>query len=226
MLIVVDWRTPFEAKQKLRALGEVMEFKTSGICYEAIAGHPDIFFFQYPHGIIMAPNTPEEYKAKLAQHGIKASEGGLAVGKSYPQTAHYNALHTAFGLLHNPLYSDLSLTKIGLPVIECKQGYVRCTTLQVGKFFFTSDAGIKNVLCRLTPHVLFTDPQNIKLTGFKNGFLGGAAGIYRNKVYICGNTRYLLNAKEFIAVINDEGYEVVELYDGPIIDIGGIFFME
>jgi hypothetical protein len=65
MLIIVDHKISQRAKEKLSQYGDLVELRTEGITYPAISGHPDIFFCQSADKLIVAPNLPEEYLAKL-----------------------------------------------------------------------------------------------------------------------------------------------------------------
>ena len=70
MLILLDRKMPETAKEKLATYGEIVEFASKGITYEAISGHPDIFFCPTPAGLIVAPNLPQEYFSFLDQNNI------------------------------------------------------------------------------------------------------------------------------------------------------------
>jgi hypothetical protein len=225
MLIFIDRKAPEKAKINLRKMGEVIDFETSGICYEAISGHPDIFFFQHPEGLIIAPNTPEKYKSILNQNGIAYNEGELSVGTEYPQTAHYNALFTKYGILHNNHLSDPAIKGLYAIPLHCKQGYVRCTTIQIADMFVTSDQGIGKLLRKHFLEVHYIDPQKIILQGFRNGFIGGCCGVWEKSLYLCGSFRSISNNSNLINLIHQKGYNIVDLYDGPMIDVGGIFFI-
>lgn len=224
MLIFIDSKAPEKSKKNLRKSGEVIEFNTSGICYDAISGHPDVFFFQHPSGLIIAPNTPKKYKDILSQNGIEFVEGKLPVGKVYPETAHYNALFTTYGILHNSNLSDPTIIGLKAKLLNCKQGYVRCNTIQVGDMFLTSDRGIENLLTIHSIEVYYVEPQYIVLQGFRNGFIGGCCGIWEKNLYFCGSLQSIPNKDNIIARIHSEGYTIVELNEGPLIDVGGVFF--
>jgi len=206
-------------------MGQVIDFETHGICYDAVSGHPDIFMFKHPGGYIVAPNMPDRYKEILHKQPFSVTEGSLPVGLSYPQTAHYNALYTSDGILHNKNITapEVQVTSSGF--IHCQQGYVRCTTLKVGSIFFTSDKGIERTLLAKSLKVFFVNPQNIVLQGFKNGFFGGCCGIWEKNIYFCGTLKQYHFSKSLISAIESEGFNIIELYNGPLIDVGGIFFI-
>lgn len=225
MLILVDKKAPEAAKASLQNEGEVVEFSTTGICYEAISGHPDIFFFQHPKGLVVAPNTPVKYVNIMKDKGVSFTMGHLPVGSHYPHTAHYNALYTHRGILHNAGITDPKVKICHQNILQCKQGYVRCNAIEVGRWLLTSDKGIEHTMLKESRDVLYVSPQYIVLQGFKNGFLGGCCGIHQKKVYFCGSIDNIPQFDIIEKIIRDEGGEVIELYEGPLQDVGTILFL-
>jgi hypothetical protein len=256
MLIIVDKRMPDEAKQNLKKYGELIEFASSGITYEAISGHPDIFFCKTPSGIIAAPNTPREYLEIFTDNRITFKLGNLPVGKSYPETAHYNAVVTNSYLIHNLLFTDPVIKALccqedpltfnpacrneilPLKVVDClhsgrleplslSQGYSRCNLLEIREDqFITSDKGIEKTLLSRGIKVKFISPEGILLPGFEHGFLGGCCGINEGRVFVTGSLRYLKEGVELRAIFNRAGLEIVQLNSGPLFDAGSILFCD
>ena len=72
--------------------------------------------------------------------------------------------------------------------------------------------------------VLYIDPRQIKLEGQKNGFFPGCCGIWRNNLIVCGSTKYLKEKEELDKFLKDNDFNLIELYDGELIDVGSIFF--
>ena len=83
---------PDQARLTLSGYGQVVEFATENITYNAISGHPDIFFCPTPAGLIVAPNLPETYFQILDQNCIQYFKGSLPVGSNYHESARYNSL--------------------------------------------------------------------------------------------------------------------------------------
>lgn len=228
MLILLDRKMPETAKVKLATYGDIVEFATKGITYEAISGHPDIFFCPTPAGLIVAPNLPQEYFSTLDQNGIKYSKGSLPVGKEYPETAMYNSLVTGKFIIHNASISDLQIRNINteLEIIPTKQGYVRCNLIALpNETYITSDRGIEKTFNQRKLEVFYIDPSFVKLNGFKNGFFGGACGLLENTLFICGSLKYLKEQEIFELFLQRAGVSVVELYDGHPVDVGTLLFL-
>lgn len=228
MLIIVDHRIPNEAKEKLSRYGELMELKTVGITYPAISGHPDIFFCQGPDKLVVAPNLPASFDEKLVKEAIPHIKGEFPVGEKYPQSSAYNAVVTDRYLIHNFRNTDFMITRTfedQLPV-HVDQGYCRCNLLALkDDHFITSDEGIHKVLKRHTKNVLQVTTKGILLEGFQHGFFGGCCGVFEERVFIIGGLKNYDDGNKVEVFLKSLGYEIVELYDGPLVDGGGLFFI-
>lgn len=228
-MIIIDKKTPPAAKEKLVVFGELMELETSGITYPAISGHPDIFFCQTPAGLIVAPNLPGKYFSLLDQYKIKYGKGKAAVGKTYPQTAHYNAVVTSKYLIHNLNFTDPVLLKAckGLTPIHVNQGYTRCNLLPMNDdVFLTSDQGICNALIQQGKECHFFNPHRIQLYGFEHGFLGGTCGVFKRYLFSCGSMVHHEWGDKFEEIANTHGFEIIPLINKPLQDFGSIIFVE
>lgn len=228
MLAIVDRRICIEAMNMLSLNFEVLLFGTENITYDAIACHPDIFFCMAGKEIIVAPNCPSYFPAMLKEHGINFLTGEMPVGPEYPQTARYNAMITAKYLVHNTAVTDKTiLNTSGLRSrIHVNQAYTRCNLIHIGNdYFITSDRGIENVLKRQNLDVLFINPEGISLPGFSHGFFGGCCGFTVNQLFVNGNLDYLAEAETTRNFIHRAGAVVIELHNGPLLDIGSIMFV-
>lgn len=225
MLIFIDKKAPEKAKELLSETGRVVEFQTHGMVYEAVSGHPDIFICQTPKGIVAAPGLPKEYKEILTEHNVNFLSGKENPGVQYPQTARYNALFTKYGILHNLKLTDPGILDLDKKQIHCSQGYTRCNTIEVKDIIFTSDMGVVKTLQNKSINSFYIEPGEIILKGFKNGFFGGCCGIMNSKFFVCGSFGYLKNGQVIRELIQQQGFEVIELYNGPLYDVGGIFFL-
>ncbi len=228
MLIIADNRIPVQAKEKLSEYGEIINFSTKGITYEAISGHPDIFFCQVNNQLIVAPNLPAFYKNILQKNSIPFIEGEMPIELKYPGTSRYNVVATDKFLIHNFRYTDSIITNTGdnLDLIHSGQGYTRCNLLPLrNDHFITSDQGINRIFSGFKLQTLYIEPDEILLPGMKHGFFGGACGIYENNIFIIGSLSKMKNGDVLKTYINNLNYKIVELYDGPLFDGGSIFFI-
>jgi len=228
MLIIGDARLPVEAIKNLSAFGTFVPFATRGITYEAVSGHPDLFFCQQQQQVVVAPNVPERYLKVLQNHGLSFVKGKLPVGKFYPQTSRYNAVVSNNFLIHNAKHTDSSLieTFVKKEFIHVNQGYTRCNLLLLNdSLFITSDNGIFKQLQKKHLDVHYFSPTGILLPCFGHGFLGGCLGIFENMVFVTGSFFRFPEGEKLSTLLESRHYKIVELYDGPLYDGGSLFFI-
>ena len=228
MLIIIDKKIPQEAKNKLREFGELLELQTSGITYEAISGHPDIFFHDTGKDLIVAPNLPHEYLSILDKKKIKYVLGEQPVGAKYPDSSAYNAVSVGNLLIHNFRNTDSVITSLqeDADLIHVDQGYTRCNILALDEaHFITSDEKIKRVLDRFDKDCLYVSPEGINLPGFRHGFFGGCCGLAGKKVFISGSLKHYHDGKKTEDYLLANGFEIIELYGGQLFDGGSILYV-
>ncbi len=232
MLIIIDSRIPLKAMDNLSKYGELIEFSTEGITYDAISCHPDIFFCKIGDTLVIPPNLPDNYIKILKDHNIKYHCGKSFIGKEYPSSACYNAAVSVNFFVHKLEITDRTLINLAenCEKINVSQGYARCSLLPLGgKYFLTSDYGIFDALNKKGLKSLYINPVQIKIPGkhnFKNGLLGGTCGVYEDKVFFIGNIDSIKDKAEACSFIKKAGFEIVTLYDGPLVDGGSIIFID
>ena len=230
--IIADSRMPEEAKKNLKKLGNVIFINPTSVTYNSISSHPDIFFFQKDDALIYAPNAPKRIIKELKKRKIKLIEGKKEVGKKYPETVPYNAVGIGNLLIHNLKHTDETILSSYKNHINVNQGYTRCNLLALNEnAFITSDLAISRQLSAVnsqsqssTVKVLYIDPKQIKLEGQKNGFFPGCCGVWKNNLIVCGSTKYLKEKEELDKFLQDNNFNLIELYDGELIDVGSVFF--
>jgi len=228
-LLFIDEKMPAEAFEKLSKYGEPVKFSTSGLTYDPISGHPDIFFTKVGNRLIVAPNLPKKYKKLLQSKNIAFTEGELPVGEKYPESSRYNVVATGNFLFHNFRYTDSSITDAAgnRDLVHINQGYARCSLIPLGeKHFITSDRGIAKVLDYVPGiNTLLIDPEGILLEGHRHGFIGGAAGIDGKRLILAGSLDHFNDGPKIREFVRPLGTEIIELYDGPLFDGGSILII-
>lgn len=228
MLIIVDMKIPSEAKANLAAYGSLLELETEGIVYPAISGHPDIFFCQTSETLIISPSLPKKNLNKILELNIPCVLGNKACSIQHPGSVHYNAVVNDSYLVHRLEYTDPIILQNchTLKKIPVKQSYTRCNMVLLKEdHYITSDIGISRNLQRSGLVGIFVSPEGILLPGFPNGFIGGAMGVINDKVFITGSLSHFHEGMTVKKFLEDLNYEVIELYQGPLFDGGGILFM-
>ncbi len=229
MVIIHDARLPEAALRNLRKYGDCISFITSGITSEAISGHPDIFFFPCENKLIVAPNVPAHYLEKLLNHHIHFQIGQSPVAADTENAASYNAVITPRFLIHHQNRTDtIILQQIeNRQLIHVNQAFTRCSLLPLpDESFITSDGGIAKVLASFAISFLQVTPTDILLPPYRNGFIGGCMGVHENMVFVIGSLNHYTDGQIVRAYLEDKGYQIIELYDGPLWDGGSLFFLQ
>ena len=232
VIIIASANMPAEAKENLSKLGSVTWLEPSDKAYPSISSHPDIFFFchneRHCDSVICAENVDINLPPE-----IEVIKGEKNVGHKYPETVPYNAVGVGNMLIHNLKYTDEKIVepygKISTKSVQLNvnQGYTRCNLLALDEHnFITSDFGIKRVLEENGCNVFYVDPHQIALPGHDHGFFPGCCGLVDDCVVVCGSLNKLKECKELKKFIRRNGMKIIELYDGGLIDVGSIFFIQ
>jgi hypothetical protein len=243
MLIIIDKKIPAGAKENLSATGALLELETEGIVYPAISGHPDIFFCKTPQTLIVSPGLPEKYIQSLKDNQVQFIPGNQAslpvrqagsikhpcLSGRQAASVYYNAAVNDRYLVHRLEFTDPVILQNchTLKKIPVNQAYTRCNLLLLkDDHYITSDAGIHKNLQRSGLDGIFVSPAGIILPGFPNGFIGGAMGLLGDMVFIIGNLAHFAEGAAIKKFLEELEYTIVELYDGPLFDGGGILFLD
>lgn len=226
MIAIADYRLPAPAKARLETFADLIYLQTSGITYPTISGHPDIFICKVGELLICAPNLPEEILQQLISAGMAVERGSKPIGRKYPNTAMLNAVVTEKYFIHNLEYTDPIVKKhcSSLETVHVNQAYTRCSLIPLDERFITSDRGIEKSLKKQGFDILYVNPDGILLPGFDHGFIGGTCGLTGNKVIFIGSLDHYHDGQRIRDFLN--GYEIVELYEGPLFDGGSLLFMK
>ncbi|MEI6765656.1 MAG: DUF6873 family GME fold protein [Bacteroidota bacterium] len=228
MLIIADKRLPAKVIQSLSKQGELLLLAASGIAYEAVSGHPDIFFCKVNDVLCVSPNLNIEIYQALDIAGIAYVKGEKGTTNIYPGTAAYNLAISGNTAIHNFEHTDSVLLSMldGFNKIQVKQGYCRCNIVPLDDYgIITTDAGIHSAAIASGLNSMLVTPECILLPGFNYGFIGGCCGVHEKSVYITGSLRHHPQGNEMSEFMLRGGFSVTELYDGPLVDGGSLIFL-
>ncbi len=228
-VVIYDARMPQAAIEVLSSYAVAIPLSTQGITDDILSGHPDVFACD-TLGIV-APNMPLSVKERLIEEGVSYVSGSLQVEAGKYNNAHYNAVVSEHYLLHYIACTDAAILsacgKVTEPKrhINVKQSFARCTTIALRHdSFITSDEGMYRALCNAGVQAMYVEGRQILLPGARYGFIGGCMGVYENILYITGSLKYLCRGNELADYVHNKGYDIVELYDGPLYDGGSLSF--
>ncbi len=234
---LVDGRIPYEAQRRLRLNGiEPILLPPSARLPEAIASHPDTLVFRCGNDIYTSAEYCDEAAylfgdvRDMAPH-IRVCFTSDTLGKRYPEDCRYNAKVFCNMLICNRETVSKSIldtaVRCGLRIVHTRQGYPACTTLYLGdRAAISADRGMINALRGEGVECLEIEKGGIALPPYEYGFIGGACGVFRDAVYFFGDLDTHPSGAIIKKFLAEHGYRAVSLFDGGLVDLGGILFLD
>jgi hypothetical protein len=238
--VIIDSRMSDKCKLRLSALGfHLLELPPCPTLPSAIASHPDTLICRIGDSIIttadycdIAPYVFSDIR-ELYPH-LRLVFVSDTHTDTYPGDCILNALITANNLFVRRKSASEQLIAIaereGLRIIDSKQGYPACTTLSFSKdsqsYAVTCDAGMARLLEKEGVRVTRIGCGEILLPPYAYGFIGGASGVYRDKIYFAGDLGSQSDKDLIRAAAEGAGFECISLSDEPLCDVGGMIFIE
>lgn len=230
MNAIIDNRASAKTVDALKNLGyNIIKTPKLPSVQEGISAHPDIMIGLLNFSqIVVEPSVYEYFKEKLPQ--IEVINGESKLSEKYPKDIAYNAAFFGNYLFCNKKYTDKVIlefaNKNGIKIINTNQGYAKCSICAVADdAIITGDKNIQFLASENNIEVLLIENKTIKLNGYEYGFIGGATGKDRNKIFFNGDIAKHPQANEIEYFCKKHGCNVVSLNDDIIEDIGSIFFI-
>lgn len=227
-LAIVDGRISKEIEDSLNAL-DINIIKTEKIMglYDSVSYHPDMMLHHLGNNkIIVAPNINKKLISKLKSNGFDIILGKREVGVKYPYDIAYNAARVGDSLICNIKYTDEVILenakKIGLNIINIKQGYSKCSICIVDrKAIITSDLGIYRILTSNQIECCLIDFGGIQLSNMNYGFIGGASGyISKTELSFFGELSNHPNSEKIYSFLIKYSKKTLNLSKNIIYDYG------
>lgn len=205
---------------------------------EPVSSHTDMLLFLADRTLISYADYAEENEEffKLVRTLTKGRDINLrfisdVASKEYPLDARLNALSVGDILFLKTDTAAGALTEwaesSGRRTVHTKQGYPACTVLKLsGSAAITADRGMARIMEREGIRVTLIEDGGISLPPYSTGFIGGAAGVYRDRVYFVGKIEEHPSYNIIKRAAEAEGLRLVSLGDTGLFDVGGILFLE
>ena len=230
-IAVLDPRMPRAAKERLKKLNyHVAEVPLHKKLQNPIRGHVDMMLFasflSVQPRIVYEPCL-ENIAALLRQNGYRCLKGSPIRSSKYPKNIIYNACSIDGSIIHYRGNIEKNIKMLKVKHLPVNQGYAKCSIVPVNKkSIVTSDKGIRDAWERSGGKALLIRPGHVKLPGYKSGFIGGATGVTKERVFFVGRLAFHPDAQAIQDFINKAGKNIIELYDGPLYDVGGVNLFE
>lgn len=186
-----------------------------------IADHPDLSLFVLDEdNIVVASEVYDHYRENIK--GKNFIRGGEVASK-YPKDAIYNLVRFENFYIHNS-HTEENIVKFfrenHVENLIVNQGYTRCSTIVLNYCLLTSDYGIYKSL-KDEVKIRLLEEDKIYLDGFDKGFIGGACGLYGNKLIFTGD---ISKHKSYDVILGEAKKEGVEIRypQGDLVDLGSL----
>ncbi len=174
--------------------------------------HPDIICSQLGETLYMSADCISDRVKAVAVDKIS---------NSYPNDCILNNLITDRYIITGKKtvlpYNDI----YGKEIIRVAQGYVKCSVIDLGGRYITSDLSIKNKLTELGYDALLTTNDGVKLNGFSCGFIGGATAVIANKMFVFGDITKHIDHKAITDFAMRSVTDIICLSKNDLYDYGG-----
>lgn len=202
----------------------------SKILKGAVKTHPDMSIFKYDDETLIASRESFDYYNEIFKGTkIKIINADEDPHEKYPSDVKFNALRVGDHLICKRDVCAKSIIKRfdEAKIINSSQGYVKCSVIDVGNEYFASDDKyLYEIIKSFGKKCILLDKGFVKIKDYNYGFIGGASGYARDKIFLTGkiiNEANRIRLEEFSREINKE---LIYLTEYDIFDIGTLMIME
>ena len=236
MLIIVDHRIKEASLSALCREGfKPLLMAPANYLSDAVSSHTDMLIF-LGFGRLFCHKRYYESNASLIDHICETAALTLtlsdeATGDRYPEDVLFNACIVGNRLICNErTISKLILAsarELGYEIIHVSQGYTKCSICRVSEnAIITADKSIAIACREALIDVLLISEGHISLPPYEYGFIGGASGIWQDKVYFCGSLSAHPDGEKIEEFCKKHGKIAVSLSNGELQDVGSCYFIE
>ena len=193
-----------------------------------LSGHGDLSVLHTGGNVLwLAPHLRKSrFADRLSAMGFALDYPDISQSAAYPEDAQLNICICGKYAICNksivPAQIVNYLTANGFEIIDCRQGYAKCSVCVVTEgAIITADRGVEDAARGVGLDVLLIEPGYIALDGFNCGFIGGSSfKISHSKLAFTGTLDAHPNKNDILHFLIVHEVETVYLTERPIFDIG------
>lgn len=235
MIFISDTRLPSYSSTAIAELGAgLILLPADSSLPPPVASHTDLSLFVHGGVLIARKNYYNEnhgiideicHKGKLSLR-LSDSVGG----KLYPLDCSFCAFVCSGYLFCREASTDREILNIakeqGLCVADVAQGYAKCSSIPLcDGGLITSDASILRAAVARGIDCLFVGSGDVTLPGYSYGFIGGASGVYGNRLYFVGDATSHKSYRDIFEFCKRHGTQIVSLGKGELYDVGSLLIL-
>lgn len=200
-----------------------------------VRSHADMLLFFMDNTVFCSDEYFQKHKSTFSiieDYGYHIIKCALHISDRYPNDIAFNIAHIGNCIYGNLKHSAKEITEFAeerkIKSVQVKQGYAKCSTVILnGNAIITADSRIaeaasKNGIAVLT---IENSPRAVHIDGYDYGFLGGACGVFEDKIYFTGNIGRHPQGDKISNFCLSNGSIPISLSDSILTDIGGIIFI-
>lgn len=197
--------------------------------------HADMLLFLIDKNLfcnnIYFENNKSLFK-KIEEYGYNIKPCDFEVKSSYPFDVSLNQAIIGKYILGNQKVCAKDILSYAnenrFSYIPIKQGYAKCSTLILNEnAIITADDSIEKSVKKLNIDVLKINngTNEIKLTGYDYGFIGGASTVYKKTVFFFGDISLHKDENKISNFCEKHGFSIISLSKTQLEDVGGAFIL-
>lgn len=194
---------------------------------ERLSSHADLSVFYLGKGrfLLAAYLENTDFSRVLTEMGAELFYSKSRQGREYPDDAGLCALPLGGSVFHNKKHTDPLISERLPRLINVAQGYAKCAVCTVsGSAAITADRGMARALKAEGIKVLEISAGHIALSGFDEGFIGGAAFFLSpTELAFSGSLDVHPDKGRIEAFLSEQGVCPVYLTEHKVFDIGSAF---
>ncbi len=200
---------------------KVIEIRKNSYIESKISSHADMNLLMLNDGKYIA------YE-KILPENFQFIEESKPISDKYFDCSKLNLAIIGNKCFCNKKTATDKIDTFGYDKIEIKQGYSKCSILIIdNNSIITADKGIFEAAVQNGLNALMVSNDDIKLNGYKNGFIGGIGGkLNYDLLAVSGNIKLLKEYNSIKSFCRNVGVYIEELTNNDLYDIGGIIPIE
>ncbi len=234
MICVCDYRTPAGVLDSLKKEFEVVHLPPDTSLPAPVCGHSDLLIFRLGDHLIARKGYYRAAKREIdgicERAGLELILSDAETGDQYPNDCGLCAAVSGKHILCRSSSADSEILRLaeslGYTVFNVPQGYTKCSCVILADgAIITADRGIAAVTLRNGVDTLLISEGYVDLPGYSYGFIGGATGLWGDKLYFCGDLKTHPDHEAIVDFARKHNTECISLGDGRLYDVGSLIFI-
>ncbi len=239
-ILLLSENTPAKIVSAAKAHGfDVVSVPSAAGMASPVSAHPDMIFFCGLDRLFVRSEHLENKRIsdisdQISRLGYIISPTSDAPSELYPSDIAFNcfvipqtALIGKADFISGAI--KCAATNSGLPVIDTKQGYSKCSSVLISgadrndSLVISADTSIIKSVADYAASTVKISYGHVSLPGYDTGFIGGASFSTDDTVYFLGDASRHPDFKLIASAASAFGRDVVSLSDEMLFDAGCLF---